>query len=71
MAVINYLVKYPLFGSKYLEYRDWVKIVELFNKGSFNHMLNMGYVKDIKHEMNDNRTNFVWDHLQNFYNLNK
>ena len=71
LAVINYLVKYPLFGSKYLDYRDWVKIVELFNKGSFNHKLNMGYVKDIKHEMNDNRTNFVWDHLQNFYNLNK
>jgi hypothetical protein len=31
----------------------------------------MDYVKLIKFEMNDNRTIFVWDHLQNFYNLNK
>jgi len=71
LAVVNYLTKYPLFGTKFLDYRDWVKVVELFNKGSFDHKLNMDYVKHIKSEMNDNRTIFVWDHLQNFYNLNK
>jgi hypothetical protein len=31
----------------------------------------MEYVKGIKSEMNGKRTIFVWDHLQNFYNLNK
>jgi hypothetical protein len=31
----------------------------------------MDYVKHIKLGMNDNRTIFVWDHLKNFYNLNK
>jgi hypothetical protein len=35
------------------------------------HKLNMEYVKHIKSNMNDKRTVFVWDHLQNFYNLNK
>jgi len=38
---------------------------------SFYRKLNMDYVKEIKTKMNDNRTIFVWDHLQNFYNLNK
>jgi hypothetical protein len=79
LAVINYLVKYPLFGSKFLDYKDWVKVVELFNpvcknsveERSFNHKLNMDYVKGIKLGMNDKRTIFVWDHLQNFYKLNK
>lgn len=71
LAVVNYLTKYPLFGTKFSDYRDWVKVVELFNQGSFYHKLNMDYVKLIKSEMNENRTIFVWDHLQNFYNLNK
>ena len=71
LAVVNYLTKYPLFGTKFLDYRDWVKVVELFNQGSFDHKLNKDYVKLIKSEMNDNRTIFVWNHLQNFYNLNK
>ncbi len=71
LAVVNYLTKYPLFGTKSLDYKDWVKVVELFNQSSFNHKLNMNYVKLIKFHMNDNRTIFVWDHLQKFYNLNK
>lgn len=69
--VISYLTKYPLFGSKFLDYKDWSKVAVLFAKGSFDHKLNLGYVKQIKFQMNDNRTIFVWDHLQNFYNLNK
>ncbi len=71
LAVVNYLTKYPLFGKKFSDYKDWVMVVELFNQSSFNHKLNMNYVKLIKSGMNDKRTIFVWDHLQNFYNLNK
>jgi len=71
LAVVNYLTKYPLFGTKFLDYKDWVKVVKLFEQGSVNHKLNMEYVKQIKSNMNDKRTVFVWDHLQNFYNLNK
>ena len=68
LAVVDYLTKYPLFGTKFLDFKDWAKVVELFEKGSFNHKLNMDYVKQIKSNMNDKRTVFVWDHLQNFYN---
>lgn len=71
LAVVNYLTKYPLFGTKFLDYKDWVKVVKLFEQGSVDHKLNMEYVKQIKSNMNDKRTVFVWDHLQNFYNLNK
>jgi hypothetical protein len=31
----------------------------------------MEYVKQIKSNMNDQRSTFVWDHLKNFYSLNK
>lgn len=71
LAVVNYLKKYPLFGSKFLDYKDWVNVVELFNQSTFDHKLNMNYVKLLKSQMNDNRTIFIWDHLQKFYNLNK
>lgn len=71
LAVVNYLTKYPLFGSKFFDYKDWEKVIRLFEQGSFNHKLNMDYIKHIKSNMNNKRTIFTWDHLQNFYNLNK
>ena len=71
IEVVNYLTKYPLFGTKFSDYKDWEKVAMLFTEGSFDHKLNMDYVKQIKSKMNDNRTIFVWDHLQNFYNTNK
>lgn len=71
LLVIDYLTKYPLFGSKFLDFQDWVKVVNLFQAGRMNHKSNLAEVKLIKSQMNDNRTVFVWDHLQNFYNLNK
>jgi hypothetical protein len=60
-----------LFGTKLLDFQDWVKVVNLFQAGKMNHKLNMTEVKLIKSQMNENRTFFVWNHLQNFYNLNK
>jgi hypothetical protein len=30
LAVVNYLTIYPLFGIKYSDYKDWVKVVQLF-----------------------------------------
>ena len=71
LAVVDYLTKYPLFGTKFSDYKDGVRVVELFNQSYFNHKLYMNYVKLIKSGMNDKRTVFVWDHLQKFYNLNK
>jgi len=71
LAVIDYLTRFPLFGTKFLDFQDWVKVVNLFQAGRINHKFNMAEAKLIKSQMNDSRTVFIWDHLQNFYNLNK
>jgi hypothetical protein len=71
--LINYLTKFPLWSSKFLNYTDWLTALELFKKvyntrnksdDVFNEIIL------IKKGMNDNRVEFKWDHLQNFYKFN-
>ena len=69
LVLENYLNRFPLFGSKYLDYKDWVKILNYFKQGQFKHSHNIDKIIEIKSCMNDKRTVFIWDHLQNFYNL--
>ena len=69
LVLENYLNTFPLFGSKYLDYRDWIKVLEFFKKGKFNYNTNIEEVISIKSNMNDARTIFTWDHLNKFYNL--
>ena len=68
--VKDYLVKYPLFGTKYLDSMDWIKVVDLFNNGEHKTSLGKEKIIKIKSVMNNKRTNFTWNHLQNFYSLN-
>jgi hypothetical protein len=65
----DYLIKYPLFGTKYLDSIDWIKVIYLFNKGEHKTISGKEKIIEIKSGMNNKRTNFTWDHLQNFYNL--
>ena len=65
----NYLNTFPLFGSKYLDYKDWIKVLDTFKSGKFKHTSNLEEINLIKSNMNDNRTIFTWDHLSKFYNL--
>lgn len=67
ICVENYLLNYPLFGSKYLDSIDWFKVLDYFKSGI--HMSKIENITKIKLNMNDNRTIFNWDHLQNFYKL--
>lgn len=64
-----YLTDFPLFGSKYLDYKNWVEIVNLFYPRFKYSPENITKVLNLKAEMNDKRTIFVWDHLNKFYNL--
>lgn len=77
MILINYLTKFPLFTSKYLNYLDWVKALDLFYnkrvkglKRAKNIPINSLILKEIriiKSNINKNRKIFIWDHLKNFY----
>lgn len=54
----SYLNKYPLFSSKYLNYKDWLKILE-FKKIAKYDTCFIDKVIEIKKGMNNKRTNFV------------
>jgi hypothetical protein len=60
------LAKYPLYSSKYLDYKDWeiVAMLRLNNE----HYSEDGIIKVelAKASMNNNRIYFNWDHLNNF-----
>lgn len=47
----EYLDTYPLFSSKYFDYVDWSTAVNL--------------ITSLKNGMNNRRTFFNWDHLNN------
>jgi LAGLIDADG endonuclease len=69
LVLENYLNTFPLFGHKYLDFKDWIKILDWFKSSQFKHKLNIEEIILIKSCMNDNRTIFTWDHLNKFYNL--
>ena len=65
----NYLKTFPLFGRKYLDYKDWIKVLNRFKSGQLKQKSNFEEIILIKSGMNDYRTIFIWDHLKKFYNL--
>ena len=71
--MVNYLNKYPLFSSKYLDFIDWLNIYNLMDKdkNSINNISkNIDIILKIKNSMNNQRTYYNWDHLNKFYILN-
>jgi hypothetical protein len=69
LVLENYLNTFPLFSRKYLDYKDWIKVLDWFKSDQFKHKSNIEEIILIKSCMNDNRTIFTWDHLNKFYNL--
>jgi len=68
----NYLTKFPLWSSKFLNYSDWLIAIDLFKKvyktkNKSEEVFNE--IKKIKEGMNDNRVKFNWDHLLKFYSI--
>lgn len=68
----NYLTKFPLWSSKFLNYSDWLIAIDLFKKvyktkNKSDEVFNV--IKKIKVGMNDNRVKFTWDHLLKFYSI--
>ena len=69
--MVEYLEKYPLFSSKYLNYKDWLKVLSYFKAKKNTEPESIKSMVEIKSQMNNKRTEFNWDHLKNFYNLYK
>jgi hypothetical protein len=67
--LISYLDRFPLFGTKYLDYLDWVKAFSIYVEGYHYSEHGINEIVKIKSHMNDKRTIFIWDHLNNFYSL--
>nr|YP_010710795.1 hypothetical protein P2Z26_mgp21 [Gonatophragmium mori]WCZ71159.1 hypothetical protein [Gonatophragmium mori] len=65
----DYFFNFPLFGTKYLDSLDWIKVVNMFSKNEHNTEEGREKIVNIKNSMNNNRTIFTWDHLQKFYNV--
>jgi hypothetical protein len=65
----NYLLKYPLFGTKHLDSLDWMEVVNIFDRKEHNTIQGKEKIVKIKSGMNNYRKIFTWDHLQKFYNV--
>lgn len=72
LNLVDYLNNFPLFGTKYLDYKDWLEVIHILKSGEHTKdsiTTTIDKINLIKANMNDYRTVFIWDHLQHFYNL--
>jgi len=63
--IINYLENYPLYTSKYLDYKDWKSIAELVIDSKQYAEESINKTNLIKSRMNRQRTSYDWNHLHN------
>lgn len=63
-VVINYFNTYPLFSSKYLDYKDWEIVAHLILSQTHYDEANGDLIEKLKDGINNNRTHFNWDHIK-------
>lgn len=64
----DYFNKFPLLSSKFLDFKDWVYILELQK----NNPITSSYLNEainVRKNYNDTRTQYNWDHLKDCYLL--
>jgi hypothetical protein len=61
--IVNYLEKYPIFSSKYLDYKDWKEIVLLIFENKHYTEEGIDKTESVRNGMNRQRIHFTWDHL--------
>ena len=66
-VIVNYLDKYSLFSSKYLDYKDWKEIVLLIFENKHYTEEGINKTESVKNGMNRQRTYFTWTHLNLLY----
>jgi hypothetical protein len=68
--VVNYFNKFPLFSSKYLDFLSWAEAQKLITNKlhlTKNGPEGLDRIKSLKNTMNNNRSVFSWEHLNDFY----
>lgn len=68
--LINYLNNFPLWSSKYLNYKDWLQALDIFKTvyGIRDKPKDIYLqLNNLKKGMNSERTIYNWDHLKYFY----
>lgn len=63
--LIDYLDSYPLFSSKYLDFKEWEKTHKQITNKCHQTDKGKSKIKKYKKNINDNRTYFNWVHLKN------
>ena len=71
LNLVFYLEIFPLFTTKYLDYKDWLQILDSFKTGEYKQQKKIEHIITIKQRLNERRSLFTWNHLNNFYNLDK
>ncbi len=67
----KYLNEYPLFGRKNRDFQDWSNVLDFFKRKVHKKKIFYDQIVAIKSGMNTSRKNFQWNHLNNFYILEK
>lgn len=63
LIIIDYFNKYPLYSSKYLDYKDWKEATLLLLKNEHYTQEGIKKIDILKNQMNRNRSFFTWDHI--------
>jgi hypothetical protein len=63
LILINYLNKYTLLSSKYLDYKDWESAAFFFINGTHKLVENKKIILNLKNGMNSKRSIYSWYHL--------
>jgi hypothetical protein len=62
--ILQYFKRYPLYSSKYLDYKDWEKIVLLIFENKHYTDEGINQTELARNSMNRQRTHFDWNHLE-------
>lgn len=60
----EYLNNYPLYSSKFLDYKDWKDLLNIVEKGDHKSKEGLENCKRLKSGINKGRIRFNWDHLE-------
>lgn len=63
--LVDYLNTYPLLSSKYLDFKNWEKALNIYLIKLHRDPKYLEEIKNLKLSMNNKRTQFNWDHLNN------